>query len=520
MFNDNFYPSPKKVQELLLDGIKLSTQKVLEPSAGKGDLAEAIADNMYGSKRVFPKIDVVESENELCSILQGKGFNLVGYDFLEYQTNTEYQAIIMNPPFDNGDKHVLHAIKLAENQVSNSCYISAIVNAETIRNPYSVYRKELLQLLNNYNAEITYHSDLFKGEGVERKTGVETAIIKLTVNPIQRRVSTSYSDIINNVNSSNESNTLENSLSTIVHSNEVQARVNDIKTLVKQYQYHIKLLKERYMADGAIAYLERLVDGFSSELSRLPEINEDIERLRRQYWTAILKTDEFSQNLTGHGREQLQKQLDGAKGLEITYSNIEMLLMAVAQNSSNILMDSCLNMFERITQYHNNEFSTNIHYFNGWNSNSAFKINPKFIMPLTDRFSSGFSSEDMGAGYKYLNYDRVDFIEYQKVTWSVREFITDLIKMLKLIDASVTDDFRLIKLGEYETDKIRFKMFKKGTVHFWFKDLDLLEKFNVMCGQQYNWLPTDEEIKQHETARKFMKEQKFDRYLKVKQLGA
>ena len=58
----------------------------------------------------------------------------------------------MNPPFSNGDKHLLKALEMQE----NSGEVIAIVNAETIRNPFSNRRKEHVKLLEEYNAEINY----------------------------------------------------------------------------------------------------------------------------------------------------------------------------------------------------------------------------------------------------------------------------------------------------------------------------------------------------------------------------
>lgn len=509
MFNSTFYPSPKVVQDLLLEDLYLSNQRILEPSAGKGDLIEGINSKFTGNKQ--NTVEAIESELELCSILQGKGISVIGYDFLQFQTYTEYDAIIMNPPFDNGDQHLLHAIELAEKQISKPCKIRAILNAETIRNPYSAARTQLVQLLNRYKAEITYHEDLFKC--AERSTSVETVVIKLTVDPVRTRVSNVYSEILETVQQDN-SDGLEQSLSTFVQSQELQERVNDIKKLVTQYNYHIQLLRNRYESEKSVEYMESMIQGFNSERSYLPDINEDIERVRQQYWTAILKTDEFSKKLTAHGRQQIRKQMELSAKLEITVENIEMLLMAVMQNSQSIMLDSCLAMFEKITQYHQREFSSNVHYFNGWKTNDAFKVNKKFIIPLGGMFGT-FSHSDMGAGYSHSKGEEITF---EKVTWEVKEYVTDLIRMFQLIDPEVESEFQTVGIGEFENTTVKFKMFGKGTVHFWIKDLELLEKFNVLCGQQYNWIPQDEEIKNNPEAKQYMQKE-FKQYLKIKQLN-
>lgn len=507
MFNSNFYPSPKEVQGLLLEGLHLSAMRVLEPSAGKGDLIEGIRSKFSGYSK--NTVEAIESDLELCAILTGKGIPVIGYDFLTFRTYTEYDAIIMNPPFDNGDKHLIHAIRLAEQQISKSCKVRAILNAETIRNPYSSARKELMGLLNKYSAEIEYHEGLFKS--AERSTLVETVIIKITIDPVRTRISNVYSEILDDVDSE-EGSELESSLSTFVQSQELQGRVHDIKRLVNQYGFHIQLLKNRHESEKSVEYMESMLGGISSERSHLPDINEDIERVRKQYWTAILKTDEFAKKLTAHGRRQIQKQMELSSVLEITVDNIQMLLMAVMQNTQNIMLDSCLAMFEKITQHHQREFSSNIHYYSGWKTNDAFKVNKKFIVPLGG-YSGTFSQGDMGVGYS-----KNSEVAFNQVTWEVKEYVTDLVRMLQLIDPTVESEFKAIKIGEFENETLRFKMFGKGTVHFWFKDLELLEKFNVLCGQQYNWIPQDEEINSNPEAKEFMQKE-FKQYLKIKQLN-
>lgn len=53
------------------------------------------------------------------------------------------------------------------------------MNAETIRNPYTETRKELIKILNDYNANIEYHSGEFNN--AERQTDVEVAMIYVNI---------------------------------------------------------------------------------------------------------------------------------------------------------------------------------------------------------------------------------------------------------------------------------------------------------------------------------------------------
>lgn len=495
MFNDDFYPSPKEVKDLLLDGIRFNNKRILEPSAGKGDL-------ISGMKC---KIDVIEKENDLIALLQGKGYNLVSFDFLKYKTNTEYDYIIMNPPFSEGDKHLLHAIRLAENQISKQCEIRCILNAETIKNPYSNVRKELMMVLNLHNATIAYYDNLFTN--AERKTNVETVVIKVVVDNVKNNINSLYEKIVNDVKSKDSNDDITNSLSTFVQKQELQERVENIELLIKKYEFHIELIKSLFEKQRSLEVLENELGSFNSYLDYNKDINVVIIDIRNKYWREILNAKEFADKLTANGREKLYKQIELSSNLEINIENVQMMLMAVIQNSNNMLMDSCVDLFERITKNHMNSFSSNIHYYNGWKTNNAYKINKKIILPFSG-WSGVLEPTDMGERY----FNTSGNIAYDYVNPNVKNFMTDLMRMLKLLDDNVKDEFNVIKLGEFENDTIRFKMFGKGTIHIWFKDLDLLERFNILCGQHFNWIPQDDEIKNNTEAKEFMNKE-FKGYL-------
>jgi hypothetical protein len=103
-----YFPTPTALVDRMLD--QLSTifpgARVLEPSAGKGNIAERI-------RVLQPEADifVIEQQVELQKILTAKGFELVGSDFTMYQTDNHFDYIVMNPPFEQSQdaEHVIKA---------------------------------------------------------------------------------------------------------------------------------------------------------------------------------------------------------------------------------------------------------------------------------------------------------------------------------------------------------------------------------------------------------------------------
>ncbi|WP_462328103.1 methyltransferase, partial [Desulfobaculum sp.] len=104
-----FFPTPAPVVRQMLETADIKGgMRVLEPSAGKGNIADAVKEQHPDAH-----LDVVETVDALRSILEGKGHTLVGRDFLKH-SGTLYDRIIMNPPFENGQEreHVRHAYSL------------------------------------------------------------------------------------------------------------------------------------------------------------------------------------------------------------------------------------------------------------------------------------------------------------------------------------------------------------------------------------------------------------------------
>ena len=101
----DFFPTPEEhAQDMAARAGIEPGMRVLEPSAGNGMLADAARD-------AGANVDTVEIAPDLQAILQDKGYNLIGTDFMATEANGEYDAVIMNPPFSNDMDidHVRHA---------------------------------------------------------------------------------------------------------------------------------------------------------------------------------------------------------------------------------------------------------------------------------------------------------------------------------------------------------------------------------------------------------------------------
>ncbi|MGE4354619.1 MAG: hypothetical protein AB7D36_11120, partial [Oscillospiraceae bacterium] len=121
--SDDFYPTPSAIAGRMFKLVNWQdVQSICEPSAGKGDLLDNLKafirnarikiDGHYYSlyDRKDRDIDCIEIDKNLQYILIGKGYRVVHDDFLSYNTRKCYDVILMNPPFAEGDKHLIKAL--------------------------------------------------------------------------------------------------------------------------------------------------------------------------------------------------------------------------------------------------------------------------------------------------------------------------------------------------------------------------------------------------------------------------
>lgn len=100
-----YFPTPKATAERLVEEADIQPgMSVLEPSAGKGNIADVIRENAPDAD-----LKTIEWQGELADILRLKGHEVIGSDFLEHQG--KYDRIVMNPPFEKLQDidHTLHA---------------------------------------------------------------------------------------------------------------------------------------------------------------------------------------------------------------------------------------------------------------------------------------------------------------------------------------------------------------------------------------------------------------------------
>lgn len=552
MFGIQFYPTPPNLVERMMSKVDLNkVSYVLEPSAGKGDIIDGfrkyikdrtksynlrqktkgkraeteffktkdecisyvnakfgtefttikefnkyfcdLADknddeeiecciDSYDSdltNKVF-EIEAVEIDTSLQAILKDKKIKIVGNDFAEYNPYCRYDLIMMNPPFKDGDKHLLKALKLIENGGQCVC----ILNAETLKNPYSDSRIYLANLLEKYEADIEYIENAFSD--AENTTDVEIALVYVDIPTKEIEL-----DVFKNLVMGEEYKCDYEDY------NDTQLATDDIiGNFVKQYEFEAKAgakvidtfySMQKYIpnTDGGHSMISLSVLGCSDDMdmksTKFNPVNTYIRLLRDKYWSLLFQSKEMSRLLTQTARDRYLYKIREFRDYDFTFSNIKQLQIELVSHLSTNIDDAILKQFDNFTYKNSMDNASNVHYFTGWKTNDAFMINSKVIVPMWGIYGNRYGS-----------------------SWSLckaSDFLEELEKIFVYLDGGKTEgaDISSILHGynysnKYNGEKIQSKYFdvefkKKGTVHIWFTNAELLKKFNIFGCQKHGWLP-------------------------------
>ena len=526
-----FYPTPPALAEKMLDLIDWDkTFTILEPSAGKGNIVDVILQKAhlrtyrryssnksgvtvdcieidpdlrgileykYGGSQMRDLRDQIHSLDSICNeydgsengrklkslteekrILESTPVMVVFDDFLSFSTYKRYDAIVMNPPFANGDEHLLHALALQKNGGKVVC----LLNAETIRNLCTNRRKTLKTKLDKYEAKIRYIQNAFST--AERETDVEIAMIEVDI-PKKDETSFIFEGLKKAQAAKEESRTANEMVAGDYLEQIVQQfnfEVNGTVRLIREYEAIKPYMLTSFDKDCKDAILTLSLAKDERNYFQVCDINEYLQIVRLKYWHALFENKQFTGALTENLREKWYNMLSDMADYDFTMFNILAFQQRMMSELSQGVSDTILSLFDKLSEEHSwyPECKTNIHYYNGWKTNKAHMINlKKVIIPTYGTFSS-------------YSWDRGELN-----TSTAVHALADIEKVFNYLDNGDTTgpDLReTISLYGERGRKIELKYFnatfyKKGTCHIEWRVPALVEKLNIYGSQHKGWLP-------------------------------
>lgn len=425
---------------------------------------------------------------------------MVGLDFLQFGGVAPYTGLVLNPPFRHGVDHVLHGWdSLWQGE------IAAIVNAESLRNPFSAARRRLADLVASHGG-VEFIEGAFQGPDVERPANVDVALVHLCKSAQVTRdwlgpaiEQLARDDVASFVQSSG-----------FKLPTELALQEGFVEQQCRFYRLAVGAMKEAVLAQSVArvtaARLGRTMveiaagDGAPSAVTREEafavhkQLAEGHRALKDSAWASILRSTAVLGRLSSQVQKAAEARFNEIQALEFTPSNVYGFLQGLVESQGELQIDMLLEVFDCIGRYH----SDNAVYFKGWKSNDKHRRlgmrlkTTRFVLP-------GHKAE----------------LNSPEPKWGTTRLLADIDKVFAILDGKssfpgadgkgqVPNDlvavFRQrypeLKAGQRVTSAyfdLRFYP-RAGTLHFFPRRKDLMDRLNRLVGARRAWLPPAEDL--------------------------
>lgn len=535
-----FYPTGERTAALMWAKFKRPVRHVCDPSAGKGhliryaqqgfpnlrddeipwiteldDACDSLTPDRFRQLSRFKfghikETSVIEVNAEFHPALKELGAKVLGYDFLEVRSLATATSVLLNPPFRAGCAHLLHAWDcLFDGE------IVGIINAESIRNPYTQERQRLLSLIEQHGS-VEFLRDQFVDE-VERKTDVEVALVYFDKVPGKylnvdsllgdlARGDSGLTDLDPEVCTalSLPGNFIEDTCFRFRQAVQAARNASESAAIADHLSTAIGLSLEEMQSKGVGTDFREVASSIRDAANA--DFRERYAKLKRQAWGQVLRSSLLNQKLSNQARKRLEASAEDIYDLDFSPANIHGLFAGVLNSLEDIFKDMMLQLFDTIIGKSNE----NVAYYKSYRSSEKHRIGmrlrkTRFILP---RMRPGFNSVDyeaqgiLGDIDKCFHYLHGATGEYGGLVDSIRK--------------------NGIKSGvRYETRYFGFRWHAGvQTIHVYANSPEVMDRLNRFVGKLRNWLPGDMDEANADFKKQYEKAESFtDEYLAAYRKG-
>jgi hypothetical protein len=465
MFGYQFYPTPPALAlEMVLKANIQDGMHVCDPEAGKGDLLIA------AKKEANITTYYCEIDPQLALLTDAVADNFIMDDCLRLTASdlNVIDVILMNPPFKVARKHILHIWDI----MPKGATLVALRNSSNA-NVRNKEEGQLAALISNYGSSEKKGSCFLDSQ---RKTSVEVDMIYLQKPANEKTSYDGFEDYF-----SKDEEELASEANGIM-------RHNEIFDIVSRYVSAVKAYGELYdQAEIVNSYASRFssirLSVILAEGDKLSSINAYKIELQRSAWQSIFATMDMKKYLTNKLKQEIDSFVTSQTEIPFTMTNIYLMIDMVIQTQGQRMDRVAEELFDRLTK-HYDENRWNVE---GWKTNDSYLVGMKFIFPyLCEMSYKGNLTDKYTSSETNTMHDLVLFLDY--LTGYIVPPITEEEQKRNpyrkegrpwnVLHEWFRGDDRQSGVWYNFYDYFEAKGFKKGTMHFRWKDKDQWARFN------------------------------------------
>ena len=475
-FNRDFYPTPPEAIDRMMSMSDVRGKIVLEPSFGSGNIVRWL--NANGAKEVIGcEINDKLRMSADCRVLCADFFDLTA------EQVSHIDMIVMNPPFSNCEKHILHAWEIAP----AGCEIVTLCNANLIDGHGRYGTRETINDLVGLYGSKEVVGDVFKE--AERRTDCMIGLVRLYKNGENGEEFSKYF--------TDEEDNEEVGEGII--------KYNEVREAVQRYVQAVNMFDGVMEASRAINDVTAVFGSHSIKFGAYEcgydktnkTITKDVFRkeLQKKAWRWIFSKFNMDRFVTRSVYNDINKAIELQSNIPFTMRNIYRMIEMIIGTHEDRMNRVICEAFDMISKYS----SDNVTYHGEtWKTNSAHMVNRKFIVP--------YACEVGWKGYVQVRYE-------------MNGQMTDILKALCHVTGTryewtetdsngVKREMRMrdlygfchdqdLQFGQwYSFGFFEVKFFKKGTMHCMFQNEETWYKFNQIVAKARGWrLPINVKVK-------------------------
>lgn len=464
LFDRDFYPTPKEVIYKMLVNVDTENKIILEPSAGSGTIVDVLKER--GAKQIL----ACETNTDLRRLLTTK-CQVIAEDFLTLTKEdvNSVQLIIANVPFSRQEDHIQHMIDIAP----DGCEIITLCNINLFKDWNRTQKADtIIETVEKWG----WHEEL--GEVFmksDRPTNVHVGLIHIFKPRTGKNMFEDYFI--------EEDEEETNTVAGIMPYNEIRDYVNRYVEAVKRFE---SVMEANRGINGLISTFGNPGIHFGAyaetkDYGRMQPIDLYAFRtqLQKHAWRFVFNKLNMGKYLTSRTMDDLDAAISQQENFPFTMKNIYRMLELLVATHSDRMKQCITEAFDKICSYSADNSTAG----EKWKTNSDYMINRRFIIPY------------MCSYREWLNKDKVN-VEYTKST-----IMSDITKALCMVTGTRYENTgesleRIAgkhKWGEkFNYSFFLCKGFKKGTMHFEFRDESVWQAFNRTVAEIRGWhLPSN-----------------------------